>query len=139
MSNLKQQIDSFPNFASLFSVMNGNSSVLFQLKKYILCSKCVKMKIFETFEGSKFVKFLMSIMKPQVNSYSIFHHSSVPLHINPLYVFSSCIFYDKRSHQNPNLTLSSALVKICQIPHVFSQTTSHFFFKFFITLQCHVS
>ena len=62
----------------------------------MLCTKCIKMKIFETFEGSKFVKFVMSIMKPQVNSYSIFHHSSVPLHINPLYVFSSCIFYDKK-------------------------------------------
>ena len=35
------------------------------------------------------------------------------------------------------LTLSSVLMKICQIPHVIFQTTSHFFFKFCMTPQCH--
>ena len=33
----------------------------------------------------------------------------------------------------PILRLSSALVKICHIPHFIFQTTSQFFFKFFIT------
>ena len=37
----------------------------------------------------------------------------------------------------PILTLSSVLMKICQIPHVIFQTTSQFFFKFCMTLQCH--
>ena len=37
----------------------------------------------------------------------------------------------------PILRLSSALVKICRIPHVIFQTTSHFFFKFCITCQFH--
>ena len=37
----------------------------------------------------------------------------------------------------PILTLSSVLMKICQIPHVIFQTTGRFFFKFFMTLHCH--
>ena len=42
----------------------------------------------------------------------------------------------KVPHKSPNFEsqLSSALVKICQIPHVIFQTTSQFFFKFCITL-----
>ena len=35
------------------------------------------------------------------------------------------------------LTLSSVLIKICQIRHVIFPTTSQFFFKFWMTLQCH--
>ena len=35
------------------------------------------------------------------------------------------------------LRLSSALVKICQIPHGNFETTSRFLSKFCITLQCH--
>ena len=38
-SNLKGQVDSSPNFVSLFSVIKDNSSVLFYLKQYIFCSK----------------------------------------------------------------------------------------------------
>ena len=45
----------------------------------------------------------------------------------------------KVPHKSPNFEsqLSSALVKICQIPHVIFQTTSQFFFEFCITLWCH--
>ena len=35
------------------------------------------------------------------------------------------------------LAFSSVLMKICQIAHVIFQTTSQFFFKFYMTLQCH--
>ena len=37
----------------------------------------------------------------------------------------------------PILRILCALVKITQIPHVIFQSTSQFFFKFCITLQCH--
>ena len=37
----------------------------------------------------------------------------------------------------PILILSSVLVKIWQIPHIISQTTSRFLLKFCMTLQCH--
>ena len=36
----------------------------------------------------------------------------------------------------PILTFPSVLVKICQIPHVIFQTTSQFFFKFYMTVKC---
>ena len=39
MPIFKQQIDSSPNFISLFSFMKDKSSVLFKLKQYILCLK----------------------------------------------------------------------------------------------------
>ena len=39
MPILKGQVNSSPNFASLFSFMKANSYVLCWLKKYILCSK----------------------------------------------------------------------------------------------------
>ena len=47
------------------------------------------------------------------------------------------LLWIKRSHQTPILRLLSALVKIYQVPHVIFQTTSQFFFKFCMTLQCH--
>ena len=70
----------------------------------------------------------------------IFHHSSVSLRITPLQIFSSCIFYfgQKDPIKVPILRFSSALEKISQIPHVIFQTTSQCFFRFFITVQCHV-
>ena len=37
----------------------------------------------------------------------------------------------------PILIFSSILMKICQIPDLIFQTTSQFFFKFCMTLQCH--
>ena len=37
----------------------------------------------------------------------------------------------------PILTLSSVLIKICQISHVIFQTTNQFFFEFCMTPQCH--
>ena len=35
------------------------------------------------------------------------------------------------------LRFSNALMKICQNPHIIFQTTSEFFLKFYMTLQCH--
>ena len=52
-------------------------------------------------------------------------------------MFSLCIFYFRQEDpiKVPTFTLSSALVKIFQIPHVIFQKTSHFFIDFCITLQ----
>ena len=89
--------------------------------------------------GSKFVKFLKKVLKWKVNSSSIFvsfftvmtHNSSVKLKLKHF------LLWTKESLQSSNFDTSSALVKICQIPHVIFQATSQFFFKFCITLQCH--
>ena len=82
----------------------------------------------------------MSILKELVNSSSIFvpfftvmtHNSSV--HFKLIHFF---YFGQKDPIKVPILTLSSTLVKICQIPHVIFQSTCQFFFKFCITHQCH--
>ena len=76
----------------------------------------------------------MSILKRQVNSSSDFSSFFSAITRN-----SSCIFYfrQKDPMKVPILTLSSVVMKICQIPHVIFQTTSHFFFKFCMTPQCH--
>ena len=82
MSILKRQVDSSPNFVSLFSVMKDNSSVLFLTQKIYTLLKRSPLK--GTF-----------------------------------------------------LRISSAQVKICQIPHVNFETATRFLSKFGITLQYH--
>ena len=111
---------SFPsNFAPIFNAIKHNSSVLF-------CSNII-------YFGQQ-----MSILKQQVNSLSDFHHSSVSLHITPLQIFSSCIFYfgQKNPMRVPILTLSGALMKICHLMS-FSKPQANFFFRLCMTLLCH--
>ena len=57
---------------------------------------------------------------------------------------SSVFFYPKLpilrtkiARQSEIFGLLSGWMKIHQIPHVIIETTSQFFFKFCITLQCH--
>ena len=68
---LWNEVDSSPNFPSLFSFMKDNSYVHFQLEQYILCSKeahwSERIWTFQVLRW-KFLKFLMSILKPQVVS-----------------------------------------------------------------------
>ena len=98
MSIFKWESNFSPNFASLFSVVKDNSFVLSYLKQHILCLKGTHWNKnvwdFWVF-GSKFNKFLMSILKWQKD----------PMKVTIL-------------------RLSSALMKICYIPHVIFQTTS---------------
>ena len=44
---------------------------------------------------------------------------------------------DKRAHQSHVFRILNGLEKIHQISHVIFETKSQFFFKFWITLQCH--
>ena len=64
------------------------------------------------------------------------HHSSLSWYITPLWILRSYFsnFGLKDPINIPILRLSIALVKICYIPHVISETTSQFFIKFCITL-----
>ena len=81
----------------------------------------------------------MSILKQQVNSSSDFssffivitHNSSINFWLINL------LLWEKDPMKVPTLTLSSVLMKICQIPHVISQTASQFFFKFCMTFHCY--
>ena len=88
---------------------------------------------------SKYVKLIMPILKQQVDSSPNFVSLSVSWKIIPLYFFSSNIYtFLKRSILKWKcLRLSSARVKIRQIPHVNVKMTSQFLFKFCIILLCH--
>ena len=87
---------------------------------------------------SKFIKFLISVLKWQVNSSSNFalffivmtHNSSVNFKVIPF------LLWTKGSHQSPNFDTFKCSGEICQISQVFFQTIIQFFFKICITLQC---
>ena len=72
------EVDSSPNFASLFCFMKDNWYVHFYLEQYILCSKETQEN--ETIWNfqvlrSKFVKLLMSILKRQMFPLQILYRS----------------------------------------------------------------
>ena len=97
---------------------------------YFAQKESIKIKIFETCtcSGQKFVKFLISIWKWPVSSFSNFASSSLTWHITPLWIVSSYFFYFglRDPIKVPILKLSSALVKICHILHFIFQTTKKY-------------
>ena len=140
MSFFEPQVSFTLNFASPFSVMTHNSSEIFWLKHY----KKEPINI-------QFFRLLSALMKVQLIPHTIFQstrsrfiqnlrHCSVSWKITPLYFFSSNLIHfgwTKRPHQKEMSTLLSGWVQIHQIFHVMFETTSQFFFKICITLQCH--
>ena len=82
----------------------------------------------------------MPVWKPEgqglkVKVYSNF--ASLFSVMSPLYFLSQTfILWIKRAHRSEIFRLLSGWVKIHQIPYVMFETTSQFFFKRFITLQC---
>ena len=77
----------------------------------------------------KFVKFLISILKWHVSSSSVFVSFFIVMKHNSSVNFKVIQFLlrQKDPIKVPILTFSTALVKICQIPHVIFQATSRFF------------
>ena len=108
---------------------------------YFAQKEHIKMKLFETFKcsGQNSSNSSCQFWNDKSIPLQILHHSSLSWHITLLWILSSYLFYFglKDPIKDPILRLSSALVKVCHIPHVNFQTTSQFFFKFCITLQCH--
>ena len=84
LSILKGQVDSSPNFVSLFSVMKDNSSLLFHLKLYMLSTKGThQVQIF------RFSTAHIKINQiPHVNSSSDFALLFSVMKITPMYFFS---------------------------------------------------
>ena len=142
MSILKRQ-DSSPNFVSVFSFMKDNSPVLFLsqtiytlFKRRLLKWKCLRLLSVQVeicqipyvnFETTSWFlsKFCIPIQ---------FHERQL------LCTFLAQAIYAllKRSTLKWNfLRLSSAPVKICQIPHVNFEMTSQLLFKFCTILNCH--
>ena len=98
----------------------------------------------------QFVRLLSALMKVHPISHAVFettrsgfiktlHHCSMSWKINPLYFFGSNLIYfgQKESIKVKFFRLLRGRVKFEQIPHVIFESTSQFFFKLCITLQCH--
>ena len=113
----------------------SSNNICFAQKEHI------KMKIFETFEClvQILTNSLCQFWNEKLIPLQILHHSSMSWEITSLWILSSHFsYFELKDPINMSiLRLSIALVKICHIPHVIFLTTSQFFFKFCITLQCH--
>ena len=86
-------------------------------------------------------KFLSALMKVHPIPHASFETTrsrfTQILHLCSLYFLSqTLILWTKRAHRSEIFRLLSGWVKIHQIPFMF-ETASQFFFKLFITLQCH--
>ena len=88
---------------------------------------------------SKMVKFLISVLNWPVifcsnfASFFIFMTHKSPVNFELIHF----LLWIKGSNKSPNfLTFKCVLVKICQIPYVIFESTSHFSFKLWINIQC---
>ena len=107
---------------------------------YFAQKEHIKMKIFETLKCSvqNSSNSSCQFWNDKSIPLQILHHSSLSSHNFSVDFKLSLSYFGLKDPINmPMLRLSIALVKICYIPHVIFQTTSQFFFKFRITLQCH--
>ena len=141
LSILKRQVDSSPNFVYLCSFTKITPLYFFNSTNiYFAQEEHIKTKLFEAFKcsGQNSSNSSCQFWYDKSIPLQILHHFSLLWHVTPLWILSSYFFYFglKDSIKIPILRLSSALVKVCQIRHVIFQTTSQFFFIFFITLQC---
>ena len=100
--------------------------------------KCMKVFRLSTVR-IKFTKFLISIFKQKVSFFQSLDHSSVSWEKTLMYFFSwNFICYWQKQHTKVHIfRLAIVRIKIHQIPHVIFGTKSQFFFKLWITLQCH--
>ena len=145
MSGLKWRVNSCSNFALFFIVMTQNSSVSFKIVPFLLWTKgSHQSPNFYTFKcsGENFPNW--SCLFP--NRKSVFllnlNKSSVSWKITPLYFCSSsniCTYnlVTRSQLKHTFFWLSSALAKICGVPHVSFKTTSQFLFNFCIILHYH--
>ena len=123
MSILKQQVNSSLNVVSLFSFMKDNFYGVFSSSNiYFAQKESIKMKDFRDFRvlRSKFVKFLAcQLWNDKSIPLQILRHSSLSRQITPLGILSSYFFNFglKDPIKISILRLSSALVKMCYIPH----------------------
>ena len=95
-SILKRQVNSSPNFVSLFSFMKDKSSVLFFSSNnlYFAQKEPIKIKIFETFKcsGQNSSNSLCQLWNDKSVLLQILHNSSLSWQITLLWILSSYFF-----------------------------------------------
>ena len=109
---------------------------------YFAQKEPIKGKIFWDFRvfRSKFVNFIMPILKRQVSSSPNFVSLFSFMKDNSSVIFLAQTIYTllkRRLLKGNFLRLLSAQVKICQIPYANFETTSRFLSKFCMALQFH--
>ena len=139
MSILKGQVDTYPNFVSLFSFMEDNSLYFLSSNNtYFALKGPIKVKMFETFDcsGQNVSNSLCQFWKDKSIPLQILYPSSVSQKITPLYFFSSNNIYfaqkkdTKIKFSGQNLPNSAP----CQF---WNDLKSQFLFKFCIILHGH--
>ena len=129
----KQKVSFSSKFGSLFSGTTGNSSLLFQLKLYMLLTKGAPSKCkFSDFQqlSVKLTKFFMSSFQPPVSFSLNTAHPSVTQQITLLYFFSSALYtLDKKVSQSANFKIFESSREVHQIPHIIYETKSRFSFN----------
>ena len=138
----KPQI-SFPlNYSSPFSVMTHNSSETFQLKHNMLLTKrAYQCTVFQTFECPNESSHNSSwhFWNKRSGFIQNLHHCLGSWKITPLYFFKlgRHILWTEIAHRSEIFGLLCDWVKIHQIRLAIFETTSQFFIKLCIILQCH--
>ena len=97
MSILKQQVNFYPNFASIFIAMTHKSSVNFKLVHFLLWikgsdQKCWDFEIFKC-SAQNLKNYSCHFPNYKLVFLQILHHSSLSWKITPLYFFSSTNIY----------------------------------------------
>ena len=132
--NLSNSLCEFWNGKSIRLQILYPSSVSWQINplyffvQTIYTLEHIKMKIFETFKCSDQNSSNSScqLWNDKSIPLQISRHSSLSWQITPLWILISYFFNFGLEDpiKIPILTLSSALVKICNVPHIIFQTTS---------------
>ena len=114
MSLFKPPLNFSLNIESPFSVMTHNSSIIFYLKHYTLCSKGAHQSaiFWDLSIESKFAKFLMSSFKAQVSSSSNFASFFTVMTHN-----SFVIFWLKYNILSTKISDRSANPQACHCSH----------------------
>ena len=155
--SFKCSVENLPNFSCHFSnhesvlVQNlHNSSVSWKITPVYFCSsnniylaqkKPINAKIFDTFEcsGQNLSNSLCQFWNHNLIPLWILRYHLLSWHVTPLWILGSYFFYSglKDPINIPVLRLPNAQLKIRHVPHLIFQTTSQFFLKFCIALQCY--
>ena len=101
----------------------------------------IKVQILDIFEcsGQNLSNSLCQFWNDKSRPSPFLRHSLLSWQITPLQILSSHVFYFRSKNPNkvPIGRLSSALVKILQVPHVIFESKSQFSFKICINIKCH--
>ena len=143
MSILKRQVDSYPNFVSLFSFIKDYSSVLFWFKYiyFLLNRSPLKWKFLRLTSAQ--VKFCQLPYANFETTSQFLYKFGIPLQFHGR--LFACSFSAQTMYTLLNrsplkwkfLRLSRASVKFCQIPYVNFEATSPLLSEFCIPLQFH--